>query len=135
MADSASSQVKKLVAASSVISLLIGVTAGVMLAPGKSAAQDAPQEVSSTAPATLPVECRSALNLGNQAFGVALEGIGQGRSAAAASVNAASNRSSTVGVLGEAAARVQNMAQQYNQSRATCLSVAGLSPADGNTSQ
>lgn len=115
---------RKTVFGAATIALLIGLAIGTLISGGPRNASRPANAVATSQGVvpTIPVECRSALELAGQGFGVALGGFGQARAAANANVGPG-GQSPVVGVLGQADARMQSFVEQFNHARAACTAI------------
>lgn len=115
---------RKTISVVAVVSVLIGVGVGTLLPSSEHSVRPVSASAATSASdgmATLPVVCRSALSVGNEALGGALSGLGQAQSALAAALAAPTpSPSAAMGVVGQSSARVQGLLQQYNQAADAC---------------
>lgn len=81
----------------------------------------------------LAPECRAALRMAGEGLGMAVSGLGQAQSAAAATNDPANTPSPSLGVINATSGRVQGLLQQYNAAQATCQSLSAAQ-ANGSTS-
>lgn len=110
-----------------VAALIIGFGAGIASASAGDGPSRPRSPVTSSVAAgasDLSPQCRSALTVGGQAIGSALQGLGSAQSALRS--NAGSTQAANVapGLLSQASAQVQSMLTQYDSARGACESAA-----------